>query len=247
MTVLSLDHERADDARLTGGKAATAARLRRAGLPVPAGFVVGPDDDDAAVVAAWRELGGDRGDGAVAVRSSAGDEDGAVRSFAGQYVSVLDVRGREALLDAVRTVRAGVHGPAVRAYLGGRTTRMHVLVQGMVRPVWSGVAFSADPVGARAGAIVEAVPGHLERLVQGSVVPEHVEMRDDGVLRLPGDHDEPVPQRLLDRVVALTNRVRTVLAIEVDVEWALDAVDQLVLLQARPATTSAGGDHGVPQ
>ncbi len=53
-----------------------------------------------AVLAAWRTLGVLR---SYAVRSSATAEDQPGASFAGQGDTILNVRGRKALLDAVRT------------------------------------------------------------------------------------------------------------------------------------------------
>ena len=50
------------------------------------------------------------GDGPLAVRSSAAAEDLGEASFAGRYETVLDVRGPDALREAIRVVRASA-GP----------------------------------------------------------------------------------------------------------------------------------------
>lgn len=85
-----------------GGKAARLARLRRAGLPVPDGFVVLTDDADPAILdAACARLGA-----SVAVRSSSVAEDTAEASFAGQYRTELDVQGASAIRAAVARVRS---------------------------------------------------------------------------------------------------------------------------------------------
>ena len=73
-----------------GGKAAGLARLVELGLPVPPAVVLPPGeelDDSAAVVARLGEP--------LAVRSSAVGEDGVERLAAGQYETVLGVRGDE--------------------------------------------------------------------------------------------------------------------------------------------------------
>ena len=106
----------ADCLELVGGKAVNLARMIRAGLPVPGGFVVTtaayrdarsggelalPEDLAETVVAAWRQMGSP----AVAVRSSATAEDMAEASMAGQYETVLDVTD-ERIVTEVEVVRA---------------------------------------------------------------------------------------------------------------------------------------------
>ena len=102
MTALWLDEIGNGDLSRVGAKAFTLARLRRAGLPVPDGFVLtagsaldGPGH--AALTAAYARLGG-----TVAVRSSSTAEDLEGASFAGQYRTVLDVRGEDAVRAAAR-------------------------------------------------------------------------------------------------------------------------------------------------
>ena len=84
-----------------GGKAEGLARLLRYGFDVPEGFVlVGasseslPDDLDAH----YERIGA----GKVAVRTSAMGEDSNEASFAGQYETVLNVEGQEALRIAIK-------------------------------------------------------------------------------------------------------------------------------------------------
>ncbi len=91
---------RADRERF-GSKAANLGELLRAGFPVPQGVVVpdGADPDPNDILQAL-------GDVPVAVRSSAVAEDLDDASFAGQYETILDVRGPDALRDAIRQVRA---------------------------------------------------------------------------------------------------------------------------------------------
>ena len=96
-----------------GGKAASLAALVREGLPVPDGFVVpfdGLDHRDHEAVA--RALDG-LGDPIVAVRSSAANEDTPRASAAGQYVSVLGVRGAADVGAAIASCQAAARSARV--------------------------------------------------------------------------------------------------------------------------------------
>ncbi|MFM7202740.1 MAG: PEP/pyruvate-binding domain-containing protein [Myxococcota bacterium] len=124
-------------------------------------------------------------DAAVAVRSSGLSEDSAHASFAGQYESVLNVRGEEAIQQAVRTVWASYFLPRAYRYRlmqGAQPSRgpakepvldLGVLVQVMVVPRASGVLFTLNPVtGARHELLLEAGWGLGEAYVSGQLTPD---------------------------------------------------------------------------
>lgn len=114
---------------------------------------------------------------ALAVRSSATIEDGAVASFAGQFETVLGVVATAtddtALWDAVRRVWASAFGRHALAYAGGSALAapqpMAVVIQELVDARAAGVAFSIDPMSGDAEtAVVSAVIGLGESLVSGA-------------------------------------------------------------------------------
>lgn len=119
-----------------------------------------PGDVEAALFAVAERFG----EIVLAVRSSAADEDLPEASFAGQYDTVLGVRGLAALRAAVRRCWASAHGERVRAYPGTRArpgaSSLAMLIQRQVQADVAGVAFSANPVsGARDEALVSAAAG----------------------------------------------------------------------------------------
>src|SRR5438552_14663805 len=94
--IYSLDNNAAQDPRITGGKATALARLIAAEFPVPEGFVVTVIEDVGPDFAARLKP-----DSLYAVRSSGYSEDSPNSSFAGQYESVLGVRGLPGVSHAI--------------------------------------------------------------------------------------------------------------------------------------------------
>ena len=115
---------------------------------------------------------------AVAVRSSAAAEDGAVNSFAGQYQTLLNVVGVDAVVAAVVECVAAAYQPHAAAYRkrsgeSADEVNLAILVQEFVATNASAVAFTANPVTNDPSEIViNAYWGLGEGLVDGSSVPD---------------------------------------------------------------------------
>jgi phosphohistidine swiveling domain-containing protein len=205
-----------------------------------------------AVLCAWRELGGER---SFAVRSSATVEDAAGMSFAGQFESILNVRGADALLDAIKTCWLSLFSERALVYLAkqrvpAEKVRMAVLVQEMVAADHAGVVFTADPLtGATDRFVVECVSGLGEGLVQGTVQPERVvvEKRTGRVLASPAEElrernaDKSARAPLLssatlENLCELARRTERLFSAPQDIEWA-QRDGGVFLLQSRPITT----------
>jgi phosphohistidine swiveling domain-containing protein len=193
------------DAGQVGGKGFELARLLRAGLPVPRGFVVTAD--------AYRLMNGvsltsplqsqieaansKLGNGTIAVRSSALGEDGAETSFAGQMTTILGVRGMPSLVEAIRTCWASLRTERAVAYRKQHglndNPAMAVVVQQLVPADVAGVAFTYDPNDADGECMaIEASWGLGEAVVSGRVTPDRYSVRfaDGAVLeRHPGNKD----------------------------------------------------------
>src|SRR3712207_920398 len=133
-----------------------------------------PDDLTREILAAYRALGAPP----VAVRSSATTEDLPGASFAGQQATLLNVRGEDALLDAVRRCWGSLWSARAIAYRERQGFRhdqvaIAVVVQRLVPAEVSGVLFTANPVsGARDELVINAALGFGEAIVGGLTTPD---------------------------------------------------------------------------
>ena len=207
---------------------------------------------------------------AVAVRSSAADEDGQDASFAGQHETYLNITGGPAVMDAIARCLESAGSDQAVAYrkqqgLDTGQVRVAVLIQQLVPADSSAVAFSVNPVtGATDEVIINANWGLGESMVSGEVNPDtHIVKKADpetvttqisekSVMTVPmlgGTREVNVPQ-MMRRQPALTEAQASELArlcvtLEVEMGWPVDIEcafrdDQLYLLQCRPITTVAG-------
>ncbi|MDB4969154.1 MAG: PEP-utilizing protein mobile region [Myxococcales bacterium] len=204
-----------------GGKAATLARMRAAGLAVPEGVVLLHDErvDAATLTAALAQLGGASATARFAVRSSASLEDAAGGSAAGLFTSVIGVPAAE-VARAIAEVRASLTAPALTAYREARSlssaARMAVIIQPVVAAERYGVAHSRDVE----FAVEERAPGEPE---WGNVRGRRVARGDAGALA--------TGLRALEQLVGGP----------VDAEFARTG-DSVTWLQARPLVAALA--HG---
>ena len=118
------------------------------------------------------------GDPAVAVRSSANAEDLPGLSFAGQQETYLNVKGVDAMLEAVRNCWASLWTAQAISYrheneIEQGSVAMAVVVQIMVPADVAGILFTANPAtGERTEMIVNASFGLGEAVVGGQVTPD---------------------------------------------------------------------------
>ncbi|GIF03424.1 PEP/pyruvate-binding domain-containing protein [Actinoplanes siamensis] len=245
----------------SGGKAAALARLLRAGLPVPPGFVV--------PIAAYERADGGLsaalldeiaqalprlGDGHLAVRSSATGEDTAHATAAGQHDTFLGVRGPDQVAEAVRGCWASLWSERAVAYRrrqgDTRSPAIAVLVQRLVDAEVAGVMFTGGEVR------LEASWGLGESVVGGRVTPDSWTVSGDAVIRrslgtkrtridrtVTREVEQADRERFCltdDEVVRLARlgrRIAGLLGGPQDVEWAI-AGAQVWILQSRPVTSA---------
>ncbi|MBI3554968.1 MAG: hypothetical protein HY074_01740 [Deltaproteobacteria bacterium] len=233
-----------------GGKAQVLDELLRGGFSVPRGFVLTQDValdalSDAELCDAVARIGGFP----VAVRSSGTLEDLASASFAGQYVTFLEVPDGATMRQRITDCRKSVHSPQVQAYLTAKKldpaqARMSVLVQKMVDARTAGVCFTIHPITGREDhALIECCDGLGEKLVSGRISPSrYVALLRDGTIV----SEEVAPDAVADARLSAQNLRELVCQSLLlqghygrpqDIEWAIDKAGALWLLQSRPVTT----------
>lgn len=114
----------------------------------------------------------------VAVRSSATAEDLPDASFAGQQDTYLNIRGEDAVLEAVKRCWASLWtaraiGYRIKNGIDQEGVALAVVVQELVPADAAGVLFTANPVsGRREEAMITAAWGLGEAIVSGIVTPD---------------------------------------------------------------------------
>lgn len=262
---------------IVGGKAASLSRLASMHT-VPPGFAIaampaaGPAMADTllqAVEHAYRGLGERCGTShpAVAVRSSALDEDGSDASFAGQHDTYLNIRGIDAVVDAVGRCVLSASSSEALAYRRQRgisvdDVQMAVLVQQLVPADVAAVVFSANPIsGSRDEVMINSNWGLGESIVGGTATPDMFVVQKQGlevscrdiarkdrmtVMTDTGTEEVDVPEDIRSQSSLAHEQIlevaRLAMMLEEFVGHPVDvecaiARNTLYLLQCRPITT----------
>ncbi|MTJ14320.1 pyruvate phosphate dikinase PEP/pyruvate-binding protein [Anabaena sp. UHCC 0187] len=236
--IITLDDDL--DGEIVGAKSATLSQIKRWGYAVPKGWVIAPYDDPKHLI----EFLQPSPLSPLVVRSSAIGEDSQQASAAGQYETILNVTNKAELRQAIAQVQASYNHPSAVEYRRRSSSddaAMGVLIQPQVQSVFSGVAFSRDPISQQGEAVViEAVAGSPTQIVSGKVTPEQyrVVVADNEKLScLQFEGNGKVPEALIKQVAYLARRLeRRYLGVPQDIEWSYDG-QNLWVLQARPITT----------
>lgn len=213
---------------------------------------------------------------AVAVRSSATAEDLPEASFAGQQETYLNIKGSEAVLDAVKQCWASLWtaraiGYRARQGISSEGVALAVVVQLLVPAEAAGILFTAHPVtGERHQAMISAAWGLGAAAVGGLVTPDSITVdkqsgrvlerttADKHVMTVRtavGTEEQPVPENLR-RMPVLGDQQAT------ELTWLGIAIERLyhtpmdiewarhdgkfAILQARPITALPGQMQAEP-
>ena len=174
-----------------------------------------------------------------AVRSSANIEDNLHHSFAGQFKTVLNVKGVDNIIFSTWSIWATTDSPGVLKYLENmpeisNDLKMAIIIQKMVNPVYSGVAFSRNPMTGTDEIVIEAVQGDGLKLVQSGTTPHRWIYKWGKWITQP--EEKMIPLAVIQQVVDGTKRIVKALKKPVDLEWVFDG-QSIVWVQVRDITT----------
>jgi pyruvate,water dikinase len=202
----------------------------------------------------------------LAIRSSSVDEDGANNSFAGQHESILGVTNFDEFLFAIKDVYASLFTPRAIQYRQTqgleKESSIAVVVQEMIDPAVSGVAYSPSPnsldeiliesTWGLCTSIVDGRPCDIYRVVD--TITEDI-VKDISPKKNERDKYNLKQKKVITQKVPLLKRkssslkkdqilevARTIKSIEraygvpMDMEFAYGRGSNLYVLQARPLT-----------
>lgn len=181
----------------------------------------------------------------VAMRSSALGEDGGTASFAGQYRTRLDV-GEDLLLATYKEIIAGKYKSQAIIYRLQRGFRhqdvtMCVGCLAMVDAKVGGVIYSRSPTDLRSPyLVINAAPGTAGQVVDGSIDTDlyHLNRESPHDMLLneprPGAGRPLLSGPLLRELAVAGVRLEAHFGRPQDIEWAIDHLDKLWILQSRP-------------
>jgi len=179
-----------------------------------------------------------------AIRSSANVEDSQTHSYAGQFLSVLDVSGLDDILNAIKAVwnSSNLESPnTYRSYQGSYQDKveMGVLIQEMIPASLSGVAFSRNPITGMDEIVIEAVEGSSIAFLQDGITPMRWIWKWGKWVQQPEHSNIPLDliQEIVEQVLEISSKAKK----PVDTEWVFDG-QRVVWVQMRAITALQGID-----
>ena len=244
--------------RVAGAKAARLAVMAKHGIPVPDFRIIStkafsrfhnsePEKWSPKLVNFLQSFADNQSQ--LAVRSSAPFEDHASFTMAGLFRTILNVKGCDDAISAIRQCWSSLNSPPVTAYLShfGFQTRqptMAVILQKMLNPDYAGVLFTRHPVtGDERYMLLEMVVGIGEALVSGEADPVRILIdREKVEFTYYGEKEQvsylqgqPGFQESLSNLLKFAADIETLFGAPQDIEWAVEN-NQVWILQSRPIT-----------
>lgn len=226
---------------LTGNKANSLIFLHKYGFNIPVTYLVTTVAHElylrrgTAVFDDLRKELKELRDRLYAIRSSTTAEDSKDFSFAGQFQTLINIRGTENILTAIRQVWESISLLNDNDYLrrtGILNIKCAVIIQEMIPAKLSGVSFSRNPVTNQNETVIEAVEGFGEELVQKGISPLRWRFYKETLIEGIRDYRNI---SVIKRVAKDTLRIKHYYGNNIDIEWAYDG-KKIYYLQVRQIT-----------
>lgn len=219
-----------------GAKAANLSLLKKWGYNVPDGWVVKAGDDIDKLTQFFQPSSSNP----LVVRSSALDEDSLNASAAGIYQSFLHITDTVKLRQAIINCFSSYHTSIAINYRQSKQKEdkgIAVIIQQQIKGIYSGVAFSRDPVNQLEDSVcIEAIEGMGLQLVSGEITPQQYKVNFPDKT-LEGEENHQIPANILITIATIAREIENICqGIPQDIEWTYDG-EKVWLLQARPITT----------
>ncbi|MBL1209791.1 glycerol-3-phosphate acyltransferase [Geminocystis sp. GBBB08] len=227
-----------------GTKAANLSLLKKWGYNVPDGWVIKAGDD----IGKLTQFLQPSTSNPLVVRSSALDEDSINASAAGIYESFLHIKDTATLQQAIINCLSSYNSSIAINYRQSKQKKdkgIAVIIQQQINGIFSGVAFSRDPVNQLEDCVcIETVAGMGLQLVSGEITPQQYKVNfPDETLEEGGGEEKrrreggEIPSDVLITIAKIAREIENICkGIPQDIEWTYDG-DKIWLLQTRPITT----------
>ena len=214
-------------------KAKNLQLLKEQGIPVPKFDVISWKDRN-------KKIDLRKYKGKYAVRSSCNLEDGDNNSFAGQFATYLNVYPKD-LQNKVDKCFKSLNNKNVIEYLDKNNINindleMDVIIQDMVNSKYSGVLFTANPLGILNETVIVVGKGLGKGVVEDRVdTTTYYYNLNDNNYYYEGKNDY-INSNLIEELIKISKKIKEILGDYLDIEFAIED-NKIYILQARPITT----------
>ena len=227
---------------LCGGKAYGLSLLSKMNIRIPKGIIVksfkNEKSDEIAIKDFISHFSKSQ---KFAVRSSANVEDGEFNSFAGIFETMLNVDNDYLKIkEAISFVLKSSTSDVVKSYTNNNKVEMSVIIQEMIKPVYSGVCFTnALNVNGKRAAMIEIVEGEGDKLVSGiynsskMVIPYINGKFEENYCEYSGNF---INLYFIQQLITIINKINKTYPKGVDIEWCVDNKNRTFITQMRPIT-----------
>jgi phosphohistidine swiveling domain-containing protein len=224
--------------KVFGGKAKGLAFIESQNLAVPAWYEINPKNFKWSTEWMKTHFGSNWHYKKYAVRSSALNEDGIERSYAGIFHTILEVHSSE-IPHAIEKCLESLDDPRVREYVQQETITLYLIIQEMIEPLVAGVFFTCHPQLKPGELILEAARGLGEQVVAGTVEVErhlYYRLQKEWSIEQLNEKIPIMKDEWRNLILEGSLKLETYQKNFMDIEWAIDRNEKLWFLQARPIT-----------